>query len=630
MGGDGSVSSFGYMTGRGRPTTEQIREAIKNKDKNVLRRAGLEMSMNGTIMPYGTSAAAKNAANKASSQNQTNSSVSIADAIGILNKTLNLVLQSKESKSSAGSNNSRPNVTQQQAPSGISQGISSAGSYVGRQSGTAISNISSNIDSYDAGELKDVLNNDIQPLLSSANSNLNAAKADYNVLLGQKEQASATVSELQTGIHTSETEKDNAQNALKTDKSNLDSSLKARDTMDDQLSALDSEYEGICSDVKEKEGAKSKCQGKVSECKTNVTAAETTLNSANAAYESAQSALSGTPETLEGGIPNPAYAAAKTACDNALKAKEQAEKDLDSANEALEGAECELATAEENLTIAQNTKKEKLTELKKTEGECGKLAEACERNELQVENAQKSYDSSLENFDTCKNNFEKMNDELESAQGILTQCDEYESKIKELQDDVDNAEALKAKAEKALQTKDGGLAKEVSAEADAAKREELKKEILENAAKSEGCSALKTPAENLLSMKNGPYGLNDKARTAEHVGGFEKVDSMGVYVGHPIIYNKSAEYFEEIGCIPNSDGSYTNPENGQTYVNVKDNVWVNTLSLAQNDAEYANMVDPEIRQAGIRGYEQNEGNVHTGYQNRFIELDKLTGRAKLK
>lgn len=462
---------------------------------------------------------------------------------------------------------------------------------------------------------------------------MNAAKADYNVLLGQKEQASATVSELQTGIQTSETEKDNAQNALKTDKSNLDSSLKARDTMDDQLSALDSEYEGICSDVKEKEGAKSKCQGKVSECKTNVTAAETTLNSANAAYESAQSALSGTPETLEGGIPNPAYAAAKTACDNALKAKEQAEKDLDSANEALEGAECELATAEENLTIAQNTKKEKLTELKKTEGECGKLAEACERNELQVENAQKSYDSSLENFDTCKNNFEKMNDELQSAQGILTQCDEYESKIKELQDDVDNAEALKAKAEKALQTKDGGLAKEVSAEADAAKREELKKEILENAAKSEGCSALKTPAENLLSMKNGPYAIN--AGNATYKKQLINIDANGrISDGqtinaadhrvsiHEDVIRTDASQFEKLGCIANSDGSFTNPENGETYVNVKDNIWVNTMTLGRTDAKYANEVDPEIRKAGIRGSEQ-------GNPLELMKLDKKTGRMAL-
>lgn len=613
MGGSNSISTFGNLTNK------KVQEALKNQESSNFHRVGFNnaMSMQGSIMMPGAAQYVQ-----ASNNNNAQSIIATtAETIGVLNKFLGQVLPGSSSKSSS-NNSTVSNVTanQQAAHSGLSQGVSGAGAY--NSSSPRLSSVAADFNSYDVSELQNAIKNEIDPMVQNTNSNLNAAKADYNVLMGQKEQAKSDVSTLEAGIKNLSAESEKAKTSLDKDKSNLDSSIKAREQMDEQLSSLNEEYKGICEDVKNKESEKSKAQTQVSTCKSNVSAAEVSVKTTTAAYESAKNALDSTPETLPNGLPNPAYAAAKAACDNALKAKEQAEKELDAAQKELEAAEQQLAGAEENLTAAQNTKNEKLTELKNTEGECSKLAKACERNEKQVENAQKAYDTSLKNYDDTKNNLDKMNSELESAQGILTQCDEYEAKIGELETASKQAEALKAKAEEALQSKDANMANEVKEGVDNAKKEEIKKEISQHAAKSDGCSATKTPAENLLSMKNGSYGIKDKGEWVQTaMGSVETSKSFGVSIHNPVI-SADSSYFEEIGCIANSDGSFTNPENGETYVEVKSGTWVNTMSLGNVDSQYANEVDPEIRKAGIRGKEQ-------GNPMEYLKLDKNTGRMAL-
>ena len=147
--------------------------------------------------------------------------------------------------------------------------------------------------------------------------------------------------------------------------------------------------------------------------------------------------------------------------------------------------------------------------IKKTDSQHAKLVESCERNQNQVEAAQDSYDTSLENFDTTKNNYEKLNTELESAQGILTQCDEYENKIKDLQENLDKINDLKSQAEQDIRTgKESGIyglpdsVKQLEKEMTTEQVNDVVKELVKNSNASDGCSVNKTILENLIAAKD--------------------------------------------------------------------------------------------------------------------------------
>ncbi len=585
----------------------------QRKSEKKSEAADKSMSMQGSFM-LDKQLGRQNGASKATEV--LNTVAKLADAMGVLNNSFDI---------NASTTNPFSNTQQvsQNLTSGLATRVEGAQVYSSPATSYAADNIFVNLNSFDAPKLQETIDNYIKPMVQNTSSSLNAAKAEFNILAQQKEQAQASVENLQSQIETSASAKDEAKKTFDTNKSNLNSSIVARDKMDEQLSALNSEYQTVCEEVKDKETQKSQSQNNVSQCKSSVTTAEAELNFAAATYESAQSALDNTPEILENGLPNPAYTAAKTARDNALKAKENAEKNLDSAKQELEKAEQQLSTANENLNSAQDNKTQKLSQIKNSENECSKLAQVCEKNQQQVENAQQAYDTSLENYDNAENSFNKFNTELETSQGILTQYQEYDEKIKELQTAYDKSRAIQEKAMEALQAKDADMSADAVNDAQALQNENIKKEILENAGKSEGCSALKTPAENLLSMQNGPHGIKDRGEWVKTgMGSVETNRSFGVSIHNDVI-TTDGSYFEEIGCISNADGSFTNPENGETYVNVKENIWVNTMSFARMDAKYANEVAPEIRMAGIRASEQ-------GKTWDIIKLDKNTGRAVLK
>ena len=438
--------------------------------------------------------------------------------------------------------------------SGYAQGLS--GNPV-QSFNTAYNSISSKIDNnnFNAEELSSFINSQVNPYVNTVNGALTTAKADYNVLLGQKDEATANISTLQEQIGTAETSYKNAEKDLSTNESNLKSAVESRDQLDSQLSSINAEYKTSCDTVIAKEQAKSSAQTELSNSKSNVSNAESKLSSATSAYNSAEQALTNTPETLEGGVPNPEYAAAKAARDTAKAEMEKAQAELEKAKQQLETSQKNFDNSEKELTAAQDSKKEILQNLTKTESEQKQLAQNCLRLENQVENAQKSYDNSLNVYDDSKNNYERLNTELESSAGILTKCEEYKNNISNLQTEVNRANELKQKADRALNDK-----KVNGAGISPQDFENVKADLLKHSSASEGCGANKTILENLIASKD--YDLS------KCTGNLWSPNSNLAY--------GSAATFEQQGYIKNTDGSFTDPRTGVTMMNVlgDDYTWV--------------------------------------------------------
>lgn len=441
------------------------------------------------------------------------------------------------------------------SPSGLAQGLS--GAPIGMNNSAAYNALSSKVDnnSLSPQELSNFIDSQVNPYVNTVNSTLMTAKADYNVLLGQKDEAAANVSTLQEQVGTAETSYKTAEKDLSNNESDLNSAVQSRDQLDSQLSSINSDYKASCDEVIAKEQAKSSAQTQVSNCKSSVNSAETKFSSATSSYNSAEQALVNTPETLEDGTPNPAYEAAKSARDSAKEEMEKAKSELDQAKQQLESAEQNFDNAEQELGQARDSKKEILQNLTQTESEHKQLAQNCLRLENQVETAQKNYDNSVNIYDDSKNNYERLNTELESSAGILTKCEEYKNNITNLEAEANKANALKEKANKALSEK-----REINTEISAEDFDKVKDDLLAHSSASEGCSANKTILENLIASKD--YDLSKCS------GNLWSPNSNLAY--------GSAATFEQQGYIKNQDGSFTDPRTGVTMMNVvgDDYTWV--------------------------------------------------------
>lgn len=437
--------------------------------------------------------------------------------------------------------------------SGYAQGLSDNPVHFSK---TAYNSISSKIDNnnFNAEELSSFVNSQVNPYVNTVNGALTIAKADYNVLLGQKDEASSNLSTLQDQIGTVESSYKDAQKALSTNKSNLKSAIQSRDEMDSQLSSINAEYKTSCNTVIAKEQAKSTAQTELSNSKSNVTGAETRLSNATSTYNSAEQTLANTKETLEDGSPNPEYAAAKAARDTAKAAMEKAQAELDKAKQQLDSSQKNFDASEKELTAAQNSKKEILQNLTKTESEQKKLAQNCLKLETQVENSQQVYDNSLGVYDETKNNYDRINAELESSAGVLTKCEEYKNNVSNLQIEADKAKALKQKADKALDDKLSG------SETSPQDFESVKSDLLKHASSYKGCGANKTILENLIAAKG-----YDKSKCTGKPWSPGLINAYG-----------SAASFEAQGYIKNQDGTFTDPRTGVTMMNVlgDDQTWV--------------------------------------------------------
>lgn len=421
---------------------------------------------------------------------------------------------------------------------------------------------------------------------------LATAQADFSNIQSQKETAEANVTKLEGEVNTAETQKESAQKTLESDKSNMNSSVKARDKLDEQLSTVNDDYKAKCDTVKQEESAKAEAQQNVSNAQTSVANAQAGVTMATQQLSSAEATLASTPETING-VPNPAYATAKAAVERAKAQKEQAEQELESSEKSLQEAQTKLQSAEERLTQAQDAKEQTLQTLQQTDSEYKDMAKKCEQLQKQVETTQEAYDTSLETFNNANTNYEKLNTELQSQQGILNQLEVYEAKLDNIQDAANKVNELEEQINEKMQAKD-----------------QMTKEMLEHANASEGCSASKTPAENLLSMKDGPKRLNQYAytETPVNINGMQGVDptQSRAQLGRSVI-EADASFFEASGCIANSDGSYTNSENGMTWINLDNNTWVRTDTL-NTYPEYMSMAQeryPDVASAFERSQAQN-------------------------
>ena len=478
------------------------------------------------------------------------------------------------------------------APSGLAQGVDTSDSSATVDT-SVLDSISEKLDyphltTDDLTSLQSQLSNKKVEVAEK----LSAAQADYSNVQGQYETAEENVTRLNGEIDTAETSKKDAQKSLTNNKSQLNQSTKARDQLDDQLSSVNADYKEKCTAVKNCESEKASAQTEVSSAKTSVAQAETGVTMATQELSSAQATLSSTPQTING-QPNPQYQVAQSAVKAAEQKKAQAEASLEKANKSLDEANNRLNTAEENLKTAQDAKSQTLQTLQETDSKYKDMAKRCDQMQKSVETSQENYDTSLETLDTANANYEKLNTELKSQQGILNQLEVYNTKLENLQQVSSRVDEIESTINQQLQA-----------------REQTTESMLEHANATEGCSAAKTPAENLISMKDGQQKLDRFAYTAYpfyNKAGMFMVDErqMKAYNCSEVI-NEDASYFEKSGCLANADGSYTNPENGVTWIDVGGGTWARTDTLYKHQ-EYMNIAKekyPETVEALRRAQDQ--------------------------
>lgn len=536
---------------------------------------------------------------KQTSQTKNVSFADIVDAMGILNKSLNSITSQKDNSSGTSSvstpaaSNSFNRETAASIPdngasySGLAQNVSADNSSTNDYDFSALNKMDRTISSSNKLSINEL--NDMKNELSASSvdvgSRLSSAEADFSNIRSQKLTAEANAARLESAVGNAKTTQENAKNTLDNNTSNLNSSVKARDTLDEQLSSVNEQYEKDCEQVKTQEQNKTSAQQEVSSAKTSKSNAQDAVSAAAQSLQAAETNLAGTPKTLDNGQPNPAYETAKAEKQQADEVLQQSEKDLDSAQQKLDNIET-------SLEKAQETKRNTLQSLQKTDSKYKDMAQKCEKMQDTVEQNQEAYDTSLETFDDTNANYQRLNAELDAQQGLLNQFEVYQNKVDNYKNASDKIKALNAKIDEQLKAK-----------------ENMTNTMLEKAASSEGCSAAKTPAENFLSMKDGPAKLNNFAYTGKMVntpnGSFVDESQMKALQGKDVI-KEDASFFEKSGCIANADGSYTNSENGWTWINLKDNTWVRTDCIADN-AEYRDIAKakyPDVFEASQRAKEQ--------------------------
>ena len=461
-----------------------------------------------------------------------------------------------------------------------------------------------------------VVDQQLTPLEQEISSNLESTKATSQILQNQKSEAQSQVSQLESEISTAETQKNDAQTKVNNYKTKLNKAKENRKEADDAVAKANPEYQKACDNVTNKEAEYNKAQTEVTNCKSAVSQSEANVKAATQEFTAAENTLANTPETING-KPNPAYTAAKQAVETAKAKKQQAEQKLKADKEKLSQAENSEKEIKTQLDQAKTEKSNKLKDLEEKQKIPKEEAKACNDAEQDVKEAQTNYDSSREAYNEANSSYEKFNTELTNQNGIITQANAYENRVAQLQTEVQKVNALKVRANNILQGKDGQG--DVEADVAALRKESKINSIKFHAEASGKTGAHLTPAENMLLI-NSSQKLNDSVHGQEvafYGNGLHSVDmahdpyGKGVYwsegkdnrLSYDIgVINDNAEFFERAGCIKNSDGSYTNPNNGSTYVEVKPNQWLNTAHIG--DKRYAT------------GYELDKTN-----QGNFSELE---------
>ena len=303
-------------------------------------------------------------------------------------------------------------------------------------------------DTMEPGALKKSANE----LTKSAHNNLNDAKATFNILKQRQGIAMENQSKYQTECDEAKTNVGNAQNQLTSSQSILKSEKENRARADAVLSQSDTQYKEACSNLTAKEAAKEKAQAGVSSCKQELASATSAEAQAQANYDAAEKAVANaTPEEKQ------AAEAAKSRAKNAL---EEAQAKKQTAENNLKEAEGQLKTAEEDVTTAKNQKKDALDKIDKAKAAEQKAIDNCKNAQERVEDMQEKCDKAQKAYDDSKSAYTIAESKIQDATGVITQCQEFESRMKTLEDNVKKAEKLEAKALKAADKADPKKAEE--------------------------------------------------------------------------------------------------------------------------------------------------------------------------
>lgn len=291
-------------------------------------------------------------------------------------------------------------------------------------------------------------------LTKSARNNLNDAKATFNILKQRQGIAMENQSKYQTECDEEKTNLGNAQNQLTSSQSILKSEKENRARADAILSQSDTQYKEACSNLTAKEAAKEKAQAGVSSCKQELASATSAEAQAQANYKAAEKAANdpnATPEEKQAA--EAAKSRAKKALDEAQAKKQTAEKNLDV-------AEGQLKTAKIDVQAAKDQKKTALENIEKTKADQQKAVDNCRNAQERVEAMQEKCDTAQEAYDDSKRAYTIAESKIQDATGVITQCQEFESRMKTLEDNVKKAEKLEAKALKAATKADPKKAEE--------------------------------------------------------------------------------------------------------------------------------------------------------------------------
>lgn len=429
------------------------------------------------------------------------------------------------------------------------------------------------------------INTNLNAQKRKVNSALAKEQANFNSIQTQKQTAEANVTRLESQVEGAAQAQTDAKSNLDKYSGELKQQTQARDKADDQLASLNEGYKGVCEDVKSKEKSKSSAQDKVTSAKQSVAQSEAAVKSAEQSVQSAQSALDSTPPTLEDGSPNPAYQQAQAALRQAESQKQQAEQSLKDAQAYEEECNTNLETANSELEASQEKKHTCLDNIKQTDEQCKSYAEQCEKLQTSVEQQQESYDTAREVHDDASANHERLNSELETQQGILTEYEAIESNLDALKETAGQIEGIEKKLDKAMKDYNNNLSPEGKAD--------IENRLRENANATEGCGMNKTPKENLLSCTQADI---DRLATGNGV--------LDTWQENQYIDGFTAEDFASKGYKQNSDGSFTDPRTGVTMVNVYGNYWQSNVADGGIYENAMNNQFPDISAVRARAFEQ--------------------------
>lgn len=308
------------------------------------------------------------------------------------------------------------------------------------------SSIKSAIDSGNFDPQK--IRTDVSALVVKSTEDLYEAKATLNVLQAQQSDNASKVETMEADVQAAKGDMDVAQKELGTSKSTLASAKDSRKTADEELGNKKAEYKNACNDVIEAETGYSSAQATVTTCETTYSSAQAKHKSATAQLQNAESALSKIPNDAEHAIERQA---AEKVRDQAKAAEEQAKAEEDKAKTDLDNAKNELQKAKDKLDGAKTCKSDMLKEYSKAEKGVADAAKKCQDAQSNVDKMQSQYDAKLQNSDICQANYEKAKTTLECSESVTKEASNLSGKMKELEQNVKNADKLQASSEKSIE-----------------------------------------------------------------------------------------------------------------------------------------------------------------------------------